>query len=115
MALTQGQIESFGLICYNQIACQYACYILQVRDGLSVYDQTTIEEKFFRANSMLAVIWGYDPQVTSNCLTVAQIESICWKLEETLNFSLELSTLPDTYLNQVHQFKWNEFAPYQFA
>jgi hypothetical protein len=109
MALTQGQIESFGLICYKQIACQYGCYMLQVRDGLSVYDQTPIEDKFYRANSMLAVIWGYDPLDSTNCLTVDAITSICWKLEEVLCFSLELSTLPETHINFPSDFLRGDF------
>jgi hypothetical protein len=88
--------------------------MLQVRDGLSVYDQTPIEDKFYQANSMLAVIWGYDPLDPTNCLTVDAITSICWKLEEVLGFSLELSTLPETYLNQVHDFLWGDFKPYDF-
>jgi len=89
--------------------------MLQVQDGLSVYDQTPQERKFYRVNSMLAVVWGYDPLDETNCLTVAEIESICWKIMYELGFTLTLSTLPNTYLNQVHQFKWDEFAPYQFA
>jgi len=114
MALTQGQIESFSLICMNQVACQYASYVESIENGLSVYDQTPIEEKFYKINSMLSVVWGYDPLDLSNCLTDAEIESICWKITQLLCITLTLETLPETYLNQQHEFLWNEFKPYEF-
>ena len=114
MALTQGQIESFGLICYKQIACQYGCYMRQVEDGLNAYDQTPQERKFYRVNSMLAVVWGYDPLDETNCLTVAEIESICWKIMYELGFTLTLSTLPNTYLNFPHDFLIGDFNANDF-
>lgn len=114
MALTQGQIESFYLICMAQVSCQYGAYVTDIQNGLSVYDQTPIEEKFYKINSMMAVIWGYDPLDESNCLSVAEVESICWYLQKLLCFSLELKSLAPTYLNQQHEFLWNEFKPYEF-
>lgn len=115
MALTQGQIESFALICYNQIACQYAGYIHDVQNGLNAQDQQNQEKRFYKINSMLACIWLYNPRANNNCLTIDQVTSICYKIMSDLCFSLVLQTLPETNLNSPYDFnqydfKFNDFA-----
>lgn len=96
VALTKGQIETFGLIALKQIACQYGAYLEQVENGLISQEQ---EERFYKANSMWDTIWGYNPFAPNNCLTDEQIYYICMKLMDVLCFSLVLENLPETYLN----------------
>jgi hypothetical protein len=115
MALTQGQIESFALICMNQIACQWANYISLVFDGLNDAEQNDEEERFYQINSMWETIWGYDPLAANNCLTADQIREICLQLMSELGLTLVLEDLPDTYLNFPRDFNPYDFNPQDFA
>jgi len=115
MALTQGQIESFALICMNQIACQWANYISLVFDGLNDAEQNDEEERFYQINSMWETIWGYDPLASRNCLTVNEIREICLQLMNDLCLTLVLEDLPDTYLNFPRDFNPYDFNPQDFA
>lgn len=113
--LTRGQIESFSLICLNQISCQWGKYLVLVADGLNNNEQLKEEERFYRINSMWNVVFNYIPWDPNNCLTLDQVREICIKLMSELCITLVLEDLPETYLNVTRDFNPYDFNPLDFA
>lgn len=95
MALTQGQIESFSLICFNKVAKERLSYVKKVLTGLNDFEK---DKWFYRINSLIQIIWLYNPAITTNCLTVAQITNIMNFLNFQLGLNICLDELPETDL-----------------
>lgn len=58
MFLTQGQIESFALIVFNDLSKKRTAYVKNVLTGFNDFDT---DKCFYRWNSMLNVIYQYNP------------------------------------------------------
>jgi hypothetical protein len=112
MALTTGQIESFSLISFNRVSKERQSYVKKVLTGLNNFDK---DKYFYRINGMLSVIWLYNTNTTTNCLTVAQITTIMNKLNFELGLNICLDELPETFLNIKRDFRFPDFNPLDFA
>ncbi len=106
MALTQGQIESFSLICFNQVAKARLSYVAKILKGLQDFEK---DKWFYRINGMIGVIWLYDPSIPTNCLNVEQIQIIMNKLNFELSLNVCMEDLPETNTNGVYDFNPNDF------
>ena len=106
MALTKGQIESFSLICFNQVAKARLSYVAKVLKGLQDWEK---DKWFYRINAMISVIWLYDPETSTNCLTVSEIQTIMNKLNFELGMNICLEDLPQTNLNGEYDFNPDDF------
>ncbi len=106
MALTKGQIESFSLICFNQITKNRLDYVAKVLKGLHDFER---DKCFYSINGMIGVIWLYDPSIPTNCLNVEQIQIIMNKLNFELSLNVCMEDLPETNINGVYDFNPNDF------
>lgn len=112
MALTKGQIESFSLICFNQITKNRLGYVAKVLKGLHDFER---DKCFYSINGMIGIIWLYDPSIPTNCLNVEQIQIIMNKLNFELSLNVCMEELPETYLNALRDFKAFDFNTNDFA
>lgn len=112
MALTQGQIESFYLICLNALSVRRTSFVSSVLRGLVSPDT---EKWFYTITGMMGCIWMYKPNATGNCLSLSEVETIMNKLNLELNLNICLEELPETYLNALRDFKAFDFNTNDFA